>query len=200
MTVLTITLEGRKPARPVAARPDIQVEATPANTRYKDVLGPKAGLTPDDPLPSTEEVIPPSSIGAPVPSTAPRKQHFSFEIVKSPVLEAVGCTPIRPSATSSFLRRPAVEDPMFPPPSSPLMSRNAVSKAGSPGTILFATPAKQNLFAPRDSGNVLLETPVKKPSACLLGKDNEAPAHSGKENNVSIYAKLGWDDDLYDLE
>jgi hypothetical protein len=194
-------LEGRKPGRPVAIKPYIQVEATPVNTRYKDFLGPKAGLTPDDPLPSTEEIIPPSSIGAPVPATAPRKQHFSFEIVKSPVLEAVGCTPIRPSATSSFLRRPAVEDPMLPPPSSPLMSRNAASKVDLPGTICFATPAKQNLFSPRDTGNILLETPIKKSSTCLTGKGNEAPAQSGKENNVSIYAKLGWDDDddLYDL-
>lgn len=199
-TFLLTWTKGRKPSR-LATIPHIQVEATPANKRFRNVLDSRVEASPDVPLPSTEEIIPPSSIGANVPSTIAKKRRYpGSEVVNSPALDAVGCTPIRTSTSSNFLRRAAMEEPMIPP-SSPLMSRKASFQSSSTAAVtsVFATPAKRSLFTPHNSGGALLETPIKRPALLSFSKQSDSASQAEKENNPSIYEQLGWDDDLYGL-
>lgn len=151
-------------------------------------------MTPDVPLPSTEGIIPQSSAGRSISSSlAPGRQHTYLDAARSPASDAIGCTPVRPSASVRLL----IDEPVALP-SSPLMGRKIrpplftvkVSEVSS-------TPVRHGLAASSDAGNILLETPTKKTVRVL---DNKKPPLSpiGKENKVSIYDRLGWDDDVYD--
>lgn len=190
LLLLTNDAETKKPARSSLGSA-VQVKATPTNNRFKDMMGAKSTEFADVPLPSTEEIIPPSSVGTLVPSTAPRNGHMDVMFGSSSTLDVVGSTPIKASARPNFLRRPLNEEPAMPP-SSPLMSRGA---SGADNSILgcAVTPLKKRAF-PASQG--LFETPVKR-SAPRPVYEDALPVPEQKE--VSIYEKLGWDDDLDDL-
>lgn len=171
----------------------IQVKATPTNARFKDALAiePEAGE--DVHLNSTEEVIPPSSIGHLVPSTGPRVGHRdAFMRSASPAAELVGGTPVRPSMRSGFLQRLACEEPAVPP-SSPLVRKTTgpenVMVPGSAvkprGRLSFSTPRREGVVA----------TPVKRGASRPKPDESAGPA----VHKVSIYQQLGWNDDLDDL-
>ncbi|KJZ80592.1 hypothetical protein HIM_00442 [Hirsutella minnesotensis 3608] len=192
--VLTNASAKKKKTSRTALAPTVQVKATPANNRFRDVLATQAETLEDDPLGIAEDMIPPSSIGHLVPSTGSRThRRDAFMNSASPALELVGGTPVRPWTQTSFLRRPANEMPAIPP-SSPLMVSTRRTLAESSGNVLeppgrsgswrdaiAATPVKRGAPRPglQESPAVLTETPPKK---------------------VSIYQQLGWDDDFDELE
>lgn len=145
---------------------------------------------------SLEDVIPPSSIGTCVPSTASRVgfRNAVAAASTSPAVDMIGSTPTKQSA-ASFLRRPTNEGPFIPPsplfktakrdaidPPRSIGSSIATTKDSAPEQGLFATPAKGT--APRPS--TIFESPVPQ-------------AQAQAQQKPSIYEQLGWDDDLDDL-
>ncbi|KAF4978296.1 hypothetical protein FZEAL_5307 [Fusarium zealandicum] len=173
------------------------VKATPANNRFKDMFAPKSESAVDLPLMSTEEVIPPSSIASRIPSTGLRGGHRdAFRQSPTPNLERIGDTPTK--AGSSFIRRPANERDVLPfPPSSPLMERRTVS-----GADLFAPRTteeqKRRVSFASTRNEEILATPVKAGVTKSMMNDVENQSIV-PEKPMSIYQKLGWDDDLDDL-
>lgn len=217
-----VYIGARKPSR-AALGSSILVKATPANNRFKDAMA--AASVADTPLPSTEEVIPPSSIGL-VPSTAQktgggssgspayliggtpvktssRAGIFDRRPARSTAADVLDATPVRPKRGSTFIRRPANEEPALPP-SSPIAER----KRAAATNAVFETPAKRTTIAS------LFETPVRRPAPRPdddddhLGGGGGAPRGMAKveeeqspektRKKASIYDKLGWDDDDLD--
>ncbi|KAM0554098.1 hypothetical protein ACHAPJ_006896 [Fusarium lateritium] len=157
------------------------VKATPANARFKDVFAQKPETAVDTPLMSTEDIIPPSSLPSMVPSTGFREGHRNaLRQSPTPDFERIGSTPTK--AGSSFIRRPANEQDVLPfPPSSPSLERRTVSAADlfGPGTTMDRKRKAIKTKNMNDVENQYVEAGPAKP--------------------VSIYQKLGWDDDLDDL-
>ncbi|KAI9904883.1 hypothetical protein N3K66_001412 [Trichothecium roseum] len=227
----TVTRSARKPSR-AALGSSILVKATPANNRFKDAMA--AASVADTPLPSTEEAIPPSSIGL-VPSTAQKaggsgsnnNRHLdnggspAYLIGGTPVktssragifdrrpagsADVLDATPVRPKRGSTFIRRPANEEPALPP-SSPIAERKGATATTrlTATNAVFETPAKRTTIAS------LFETPVRRSAprpddddhlgggggARGVTKMEESPEKTKKK--ASIYDKLGWDDDDLD--
>lgn len=174
----------------------IQVKATPMKNRFVDVMGNKATTPADVPLPSTEDRVPPSSIGPFVPSTATRYGHKdAMQSSASPAMDAVAHTPLKPSTGASFLRRPPREEPAIPP-SSPIMTRKAAPTESPlvPASV-YKPIGKPSLSSSRYDD--IPETPIKK-SAPPPDMTNEQGAQGGRKG--SIFQALGWDDDDYDLD
>ncbi|QPC73839.1 hypothetical protein HYE68_004591 [Fusarium pseudograminearum] len=178
-TVSSSAKKARKPGRSSFGTP--LVKATPANMRFKDVFASKPNIM-DTPLMSTEDVIPPSSLPSMVPSTGLRGggQRNAFRQNRTPDFERIGSTPTK--GASTFIRRPADDPDVLPfPPSSPCLERRTVSTA--------------NLFNPTGISDRKRKAIKTKNIEDLENMRVEPePAKS-----VSIYQKLGWDDDIDDL-
>ncbi|EKJ77039.1 hypothetical protein FPSE_02683 [Fusarium pseudograminearum CS3096] len=178
-TVSSSAKKARKPGRSSFGTP--LVKATPANMRFKDVFASKPNIM-DTPLMSTEDVIPPSSLPSMVPSTGLRGggQRNAFRQNRTPDFERIGSTPTK--GASTFIRRPANDPDVLPfPPSSPCLERRTVSTA--------------NLFNPTGISDRKRKAIKTKNIEDLENMRVEPePAKS-----VSIYQKLGWDDDIDDL-
>ncbi|EYB27659.1 hypothetical protein FG05_07098 [Fusarium graminearum] len=178
-TVSSSAKKARKPGRSSVGTP--LVKATPANMRFKDVFASKPNIM-DTPLMSTEDVIPPSSLPSMVPSTGLRGggQRNAFRQNRTPDFERIGSTPTK--GVSTFIRRPADDPDVLPfPPSSPCLERRTVSTA--------------NLFNPTGiSGRKRKAIKTKSIEDLETMRVEPEPAKS-----VSIYQKLGWDDDIDDL-
>ncbi|SPQ18863.1 8f4586e2-0664-49bf-884a-de2f2ffa8fd7 [Thermothielavioides terrestris] len=157
----------------------VQVKATPANNRYKDVLA--AETSKSQPLPSLD--IPPSSASVVPASTQPRKFAHRLSHHTQPA-ECVNATPVRPTSSipTSGLRQQVQETPGARIlPSSPVMARKAAPPPPPPAPAFFAPPAAQprgaqhlsvpgaaaaNANAPSSPGlDALFETPVAPRSA-----------------------------------
>lgn len=183
------------------------VKATPANNRFKDVFAHGEGI-PDTPVHGhhTDEFIPPSSIGPFVPSTGQRNGFRNPMDLNTPrAMDIVGSTPTK-RATASFLHR-ADEEPRVPP--SPLARASLQAAAARP---LSGNPNTNNRLQPprtaqgtenqHYSGDHVFATPAKKQkhqqvSASPVGQPQ---LHGqGGEPKISIFTRLGWDDD-YDIE
>ncbi|KAF5231287.1 hypothetical protein FANTH_13466 [Fusarium anthophilum] len=171
------------------------VKATPANTRFRDVFA-KPHVA-DTPIMSTEDDIPPSSLPSIVPSTGLRgTQRDGFRQSPTPNIERIGSTPTK--AGSSFIRRPRNDEDVLPfPPSSPSLERRTISAADLFNPIGVTNRKRRVSFAfSRD--DELLATPVKGMKTKIIDMENRA-AEPMPAKSVSIYEKLGWDDDLDDL-
>ncbi|KAF7551684.1 hypothetical protein G7Z17_g4840 [Cylindrodendrum hubeiense] len=168
------------------------VKATPMNNRFKDMFAAKSETAADVPLISTEEVIPPSSIPSMIPSTGLRGgRRDAFRYSPSPVMDRIDSTPTK---ASSFLHRLKNDDPELPP-LSPLMLRRAMSEEQFlvPGTAM--KEQRRIDFTPsRDEG--VLATPIR-----AVAKESNVGARQDEPvgKSMSIYQKLGWDDELDDL-
>lgn len=167
----------KKPNRASA----VQVKATPANNRFKDVLAAEKAESQSpvfDPPPSSAQVVP--------ASTLPRKFADRLPNPSLPPADRVHATPARPTsftpATTSF--RPIQETPAPAPnqnilPSSPIMARKA---APPPPPPAFAPAAQQH----RQS-NSYLHVPASRfdiPSSPGLGVLFETPIAATRLNNV----------------
>lgn len=169
--------------------PSIQVKATPANNRFKDVFNIKPDLGAETPMPSREDVIPPSSIGTCVPSTSSRPGFRNVVPSTSPAADMIGSTPTKPAA--SFLRRSSNEGPFNPP--SPLFK---TARRTSGQNALTASMRQSSSLVPQ-SHESIFATPAKKQAPRLIV--DESPIAQKEEASKSIYQQLGWDDELDDL-
>lgn len=175
----------------------VQVEATPANNRFRDVLAARSDNIADTPLISTEDVIPPSSVGHLVPSTG-RKAIHDASLGVSSFGAAINSTPVKTSTSSGILRQPHGEVAI--PPSSPLMERKAptIQQRLSAST----NGASRGGFGLSQSRDIsVFMTPVKKAVKAqdIAAAENIGLSPMPEAKKVSIYDKLGWDDDLDDL-
>ncbi|KAF4123906.1 DNA replication regulator SLD3 [Geosmithia morbida] len=204
---------GNKPTAMTNNNSGIQVKATPANHRFKDVMGPKVDRERTPPvafLPRTDEIIPPSSIGPLAPSTVLRNGHM--DVFGSSPAGIVGQTPVkRPTAT--FLRRPVAEEPAIPP-SSPIMSQSTAAlepmdSPTVPGSVVRPTMRRCGPLAPEEVTRLAdyeePQTPVKKRLPLESGQQQQQQQQQQQPTKCgggSIFERLGWDndDDLDDLQ
>ncbi|KAF9774542.1 hypothetical protein IL306_007434 [Fusarium sp. DS 682] len=191
-TVSSSAKKARKPGR--SSLGACVVKATPTNARFRDVFA-KPHVA-DTPRMTTEDVIPPSSLPSVVPSTGFREaQRDGIRQRSTPDFERIGSTPTK--AGSSFIRRPANDEDILPfPPSSPSLERRTMSAADrfNPGGV---TDQKRKVSF-TVSRNEILATPVKATKTKNIDAENQT-AEPMAAKSVSIYEKLGWDDDLDDL-
>ncbi|PON20980.1 hypothetical protein TGAM01_v210159 [Trichoderma gamsii] len=183
----------KKAASRSALASAVQVKATPANNRFKNMMPVKAES--QKATESFDEIIPPSSVGPFVPSTGKRPVlRELYNRSPSPVLEAIGDTPIKTSAKPSFIRRPLNEQSAYPP-SSPVAQRNTASE----DFVITDSVRKPPRSRPEASG--VMETPIKKTTQQRIDlyATPEGKAQESKKKNASIFEKLGWDDDFDDL-
>lgn len=142
--------------------------------------------------------LPPSSASM-IPSTAPRRD--TEDALDTAPSSAILATPSRPSASS----RADVSEFASVLGSSPLMAR----KAARSQQTAFATHAvthEDDLVMPAspaaDGG--ILETPVKASRFFILPQDEISATpiknmNKPAEKKVSIYERLGWDNEYDDL-
>ncbi|KAK4079273.1 hypothetical protein Trihar35433_378 [Trichoderma harzianum] len=187
-------LATKKPKRAPPRSIPAVVKATPANNRFKNMMPAKKA---EGQIFSEgfDELIPPSSVTAFVPSTG--KKPALRELYKrspSPVMDAVGDTPTKTSAKPSFLRRPLNEQPAYPP-SSPAIQRTRVPE-DFVVTDSVVKPTRTRYEAPD-----LIETPIKKSTQQRLDlyATPQTKSQEPKGKSVSIFERLGWDDDFDDL-
>ncbi|KAK4128197.1 hypothetical protein N657DRAFT_7619 [Parathielavia appendiculata] len=138
----------KKPSRASA----VQVKATPANNRYKDVLA--AEKAQSQPAPFLD--IPPSSASVVPASTLPRK--FANRLHNpSPSAPRVQSTPLRQPSSSSVMAPTAPHQQETPrgsgvPLSSPIMARKAAPPASAPAQQQQPRfPSSQHLPVPSAS-------------------------------------------------
>ncbi|KAI9167019.1 hypothetical protein HJFPF1_03138 [Paramyrothecium foliicola] len=193
-TTSTSAKKTKKPAR--AATSAIQVKATPANKRFKDVLGMSTGVA-GNAFVSMEELIPPSSISTLIPSTAPRPGHWDAMVRDgSPSRDAVASTPMKPLRHSEFPEQSRSIEPAIPL-SSPAMERHRASPSQLSDTPAALPPLRRLDFTASRSA-VVYEDSVK--DATMEQGLGEAKTHSkSSEGLVSIYQQLGWDDEMDDF-
>ncbi|SPN96892.1 uncharacterized protein DNG_00412 [Cephalotrichum gorgonifer] len=202
----------RKTKKPVRLSPSehVQVKATPMHNRYRD-LG-----TAGQPRPSaiawplaraSPGELPPSSNPSVIPSTAPRRSFRDAlqDTTTSPEFSAIGSTPARPAAADRIegtpvqpgvisatpVRRstmPASASVDAIPGSSPLMMKRAVPVAVHTGGMRSLTEAFKAPVKPRPAAHAEESESEMAPAA--------APAAPRK---MSVYEKLGWDDEYDDL-
>lgn len=175
----------------------IQVKATPANNRFKDVLATTSATAFDD-----DDNIPSSSM---IPaSTVPRKFANLLHRNTSSAPVSIQATPARASRTTSMFPPPPTRND--DPPSSPIMARRAVPAAAarraSPGGILETPVPARTVAAAVGAGSVVDDTPIKgrlfgsSVARGGLGVVAETPERKGgkeREREVDIYQQLGWD-------
>ncbi|KAH6978532.1 DNA replication regulator SLD3-domain-containing protein [Fusarium venenatum] len=195
-TVSSSAKKARKPIKGSFGTP--VVKATPANVRFKDVFASRAN-TMETPLMSTEDVIPPSSLPSMVPSTGYHGggQRNAFRQSRTPDFERIGSTPTKTAST--FIRRPADDPDVLPfPPSSPCLERRTVSAANlfNPTGI---TDRKRKVSFESSLNDEILATPVKAIKTKSIEDLKNIRMEPAPAKQVSIYQKLGWDDDIDDL-
>ncbi|KAG6042258.1 hypothetical protein E4U41_000002 [Claviceps citrina] len=189
--------KGRRTTRSTLAS-SIQVKATPANNRFKDVLAIQTESSAGKPLDdSTEELIPPSSVGHMIPSTGHRHGHRdALADSVSPAMNLVAGTPVRPSTRHSFLKRSVLDGQalgLSPPPPFGDHRDDAHSRRTADDTSLSARPLPGR-------AQEVMATPVKRGVSKLeLIRTPVSAEHAGRPNRVSIYDRLGWDDEFDDL-
>ncbi|KAK4201850.1 DNA replication regulator SLD3-domain-containing protein [Triangularia verruculosa] len=209
----------RKPRTPSV------VKATPANSRFKDVLG---GESARGQTSLSFEPIPPSSASMIPASTLPRKFTNALAPPPSSTPIMISATPARKSAAASTVHTlQAIQETPGPIlASSPIMARKA-----APAPTYTQRASTQFLSIPRGDIDhfpsspglpALFETPVNPKFTKLAAAINDSPIRSRlstlaatqqkeKEKEVaaavsvgteiavkketSIYAQLGWDDD-----
>lgn len=194
-SVLTIQfVEPKKATRP--RLPEVQVEATPATDRYRNVPGlepldsRQAGRQPQSGL-LEEERVPPSSASL-IPGTGPRPGHkdVRMQLLTS---DHPTATPVQGSLHN---RRLTWGNLLSIPPSSPLVSR----QKGTPLGYDVATPVLSNASA-MAAKRSLFQTPLKQQTTGRSRAElselglSPSPATAAKVQEVSIYKRLGWDDD-----
>jgi len=165
----------------------VQVKATPANGRFRDVFGVGAPSVPSehpiDSIPSSSSMIP--------ASTMPRKfANMIGRLSSTPTAQrdSIQATPVRTTQAPPTPVEPALL------PSSPIMTRKANSQhlmvshvpdfPSSPGLAgLFETPARSENLINVD------ETPIK----IRLPSSARAPEERVEKDPADIYQQLGWD-------
>ncbi|CAH0049516.1 unnamed protein product [Clonostachys solani] len=173
----------------------VQVKATPANNRFKDVLGTKKPDTSAAhiPIPSTE-IIPPSSVGGVGSSTGERTVLRNTTGNRGLLSVDISCTP-----TKAYSRQRNSNEQQQIPPSSPLFDRDAALGA-SPDVRHGRNEPMRKLSFDTSYEDVLFATPVKRQAAQKPAQQyKELEPAAEQRTDRSIYDQLGWDDDLDDF-
>lgn len=205
------------------------VKATPAGPRFRNALArddwSKAASTRVHESVENEQIV--SSSSRRIPSSASRKRNNDQVLVEasSPALppprapaDLIGATPLkRPAIKRSFLSAPEPDEGLvlasspiasrkYPPaPSSYLKHRDSgIGMPSSPGDRLAETPVKRPRLGQMGSlEGFVTVTPVKS-----RGMDSDAAITSAPKlqlekpsatRTMSLYERLGWDDDFDDL-
>lgn len=198
----------------------IKVKATPLHNRFRDaVAGDAQSPSVEWPLSRVTAKDPPPSSGVSViPATAPRKsfrdalQNSADDALdtvqatpaRPPLVDRIDVTPVAPGAIAATpARQTKTRDEMFPAEeldvvgSSPLMQRKNVPRQ-LPGPIRTVDSSVVRSLSDA------FRTPVKKPKPSPSGPawggkvdEKAAPAEPGKK--MSVYERLGWDNDFDDL-
>lgn len=213
---LTFRAEAKRTSRSTLAS-SIQVKATPANNRFKDVLAIKPESSADRPLDSTEDLIPPSSVGFMIPSTGHRHGHRDAlaDDFSSPAIDFFGATPVRTSTQRTFIKRLPDHEPAavpMPVPVSvsplppPLYKSNKPSRTEGDDDDDENPPYRHNTLSsmgarpPCHQDEELVVTPIKKIVSRPQSFQTPLPGgYSAQPSTVSIYDKLGWDNEFDDL-
>jgi DNA replication regulator SLD3 len=187
----------RKPIRPSASA--IQVKATPANKRFRDVLGASVKVLASPILADMEEIIPPSSIGTLISSTAPRRGYWdTAPRSASPSKDTIASTPVKQSKFSDIPQQLTNMESEIPL-SSPVMCRNGVTPIRPPFKERDDNmgPLRRLNFAASRSSMVYEEKASRSmlENECTTASDNREPVEASR----TIYQQLGWDDELDDL-
>lgn len=187
------SLESRRTLWPSSS--SALVKATPANNRFRDVLGTKKPDTSaaNIPIPSTE-IIPPSSVGGVGSSTGERTVLRNTTGNRGLLSVDISCTP-----TKGYSRqRNSNEQPEIPP-SSPLFDRDAALGV-SPDVRHARNEPMRKLSFDTSYEDVLFATPVKRQAAQKpVQQYKELEPAAEQQTDKSIYDRLGWDDDLDDF-
>jgi len=193
--------------------------ATPSKNRHKDVFGglprlPRSNAAAPPPI---LEDIPPSSISR-VNDSARKPQGSSSALVKESLrkvydkdLSNVDQTPTR--GPSKFLGRPRTSSGIWPGAEIawPLISaavlqpsESSVSHTEPPwSSTADETPTKDRAIGQSDRPEALgSEATPNKPSSIASRSEysqNPTPPPQAQETTMSIYATLGWDDEIDEL-
>ncbi|KAL2756212.1 hypothetical protein ACRALDRAFT_1076488 [Sodiomyces alcalophilus JCM 7366] len=171
----------------------VQVKATPTSNRFRDALA----TEPLDPPDMSPMALPPSSASM-IPSTAPRRSTGdALDAVPS---SAILATPSRRSAVS----RVDASELASVPGSSPLMARKKARPQQTAGPADAAAQENGLAMPASPAAGGILETPVKGSRFFTLPEDEIAATPIKSMNkptakNVSIYERLGWDNDYDDF-
>lgn len=219
-----MSAESKPPVRNPLAQ-GVQVTATPSKNRQGNPFAPQPRLPPPNTATSVEELedVPPSSVTR-IPSSTKRALSTSAERttqrLSSRLLPSIEQTPTRgPSkslhraASSSAVIALAAENVQSSPvclgSKRPNMDR-MLSESYEPlswATDVHETPTKNRTTYPFDraENSVIEATPVQilpteqAYSAPLDDRQADVPSSHSKEPLRSIYASLGWDDEVDEL-
>lgn len=134
------------------------------------------GTPADIPLPSTEDIVPPSSVGPAVPGSLPRNSQRDALGASAP--HVVGHTPLKASSASSFLHRSTATEPMIPP-SSPVMARRTAPMPDSPAIPMSVSKPASNPSSFASQIDEVPETPMKRRKISQpLAQDMPTPKRS----------------------
>jgi len=171
----TASLSQLKKARKPTRVSSVQVKATPANNRFRDVLAPAgSSLNLPDLFREDADAIPSSSSMVPS-STAPKRTITNLldspAIATTPTAGKIQVTPARVAMVPSPAFHPQADSPAIPA-SSPIMTRKAAAPARAGGQYL-SVPGSETARAPHGGiaaspchGRAnLFETPLKPRSA-----------------------------------
>lgn len=185
-------IETKKPVR-VAPADRVQVKATPMHNRYRDAPAVQSQPAIAFPLSRPADNVPPSSNPSVIPSTAPRRSfRDALQDDPSAAIDTVGSTPAKPAAADRIEGTPVKKTSVSETP-----VRQARRPEPSADTILGSSPlmAKRTAPVPYTGGvrnlKEAFKTPVK-----ARPEQEEKPVPEAK---VSIYEKLGWDNEYDDL-
>ncbi|KAI0376255.1 DNA replication regulator SLD3-domain-containing protein [Hypomontagnella monticulosa] len=219
-TSLSQLRKSRKPTQ--HPRPQDIVKATPVGHRFKDVLG---GGVSNQPIlfRGADPIEAPSSSSGLIPSTGRKKRSHeaAFALDDSPTISRsrresaaqVDATPARPSSSKySFPPVPAFDADEDILASSPIMSRKAPPKSfhdsgieipSSPANGLAETPVKPRAMAASVDRFVAV-TPARRgplEKDMSIGNIGKPAVANGEEppRKLSIFERLGWDDDFDEL-
>ena len=207
--------EPRKPTRNAFVQ-NAQVMATPSNNRHKDVYG-AITRQPIASLPETEGV--PSSSVSCVPSSSrkvPRSPFLAPDSTRKPGSRALPAAETPTRGTSKLWSRPPTSTAAMETAGhvshhqslssepEPLKGANGLFTS-TPWPLRIHETPPNSCYASRGerSEEVAIDaTPIKAPPAATKAMDNPpkavlSPSSQGKEE--SIYATLGWDDDVDEI-
>ncbi|OAA32828.1 DNA replication regulator Sld3 [Moelleriella libera RCEF 2490] len=179
--------------------PAVQVKATPTNNRFRDVFGATTAAE-YGALLSSEDLVPPSSIGNLIPSTGHRHGHRdALAPIASPSGVPFGETPSRSFSQPAFVKT-AAQDQLAMLPSTPSIQRNTAAVGPIARQANHGPAMEEPWPATEGARREIAATPVRNSSSRMDPLSSPVPfLDAGKATEMSIYEKLGWDDDFDDI-
>lgn len=180
--------------------------ATPRGKRQRDVISGLPSL-PQSVLLEIDEAPPSSALR--VISSTPRLRANKPGLRNQNTLPTIEQTPSRgPSKVLKFYSNAGLGANILVKPSSinlplpvPDLALKSTTTAKSSNSGSLRTPSKSAPLIQRYefSDRGIQETPVKNQKVPQRAQDSKDISSAGNENDISIYQRLGWDDDADEL-